>query len=137
MTEASAGAVEPDVSDGEVRLVFWHHGRHGGSSSTRSIAIESWAAIAKNYSGAVSTALEQMMALDPSRLRGRLLLLHGPPGTGKTTALRALGHAWRGWCDLEYVLDPEYLLRDPAYLTRFCCRRPMTIPIRLSRGGGC
>ena len=40
-------------------------------------------------------------------LGGRLLLWHGPPGTGKTFALRALGWEWRSWCDLHYVTDPE------------------------------
>jgi hypothetical protein len=30
--------------------------------------------------------------------------------------MRALAHAWRDWCALEYVLDPEKLLRDPGYL---------------------
>lgn len=34
----------------------------------------------------------------------------------KTTALRALAHAWRGWCQLDYVLDPERLFADPGYL---------------------
>ena len=49
--------------------------------------------------------------------RGRLLLWHGAPGTGKTHALRALARAWRDWCSVHCVLDPEALLSpDPNYL---------------------
>jgi len=78
--------------------------------------VQPWSAIRQNYSAGVAAALDRLMRLQPADLRGRLLLLYGPPGTGKTTALRALADAWRGWCDLECVLDPERLMREPAYL---------------------
>ena len=49
--------------------------------------------------------------------RGRLLLWHGVPGTGKTHALRALARAWRPWCSAHCILDPDALLSpDPRYL---------------------
>ncbi len=115
---AVVDAVEPAPPDDEAaRIAFWHLARCGASNTERSIAIQPWAAIRKNYSAVVAGALDRLMALEPHGLHGRLLLLHGPPGTGKTTALRALAHAWRGWCDLEYVLDPDQLLRNPSYLT--------------------
>src|SRR5437660_1593737 len=57
-----------------------------------------------------------LMGLGPGGVTGRLLLLHGPPVTGKTTALRALARQWRGWCQVDCVLDPERLFNDPSYL---------------------
>ena len=39
------------------------------------------------------------------------------PGTGKTSALRALIWQWRAWCAAEYIVDPEVLFGDqPSYL---------------------
>ena len=48
----------------------------------------------------------------------RLVLWHGAPGTGKTTAVRALLHAWREWADAVVVSDPESLLSNGKYLRR-------------------
>lgn len=116
---AVRGAEEaPAIEDEAVAVRFWHQQRCGGpKSSTRDVAIEPWPVIQRNYSSAVAVALEAVMAMGPDALSGRLLLLHGPPGTGKTTALRSLAHGWRSWCRLEVVVDPERLLGDPAYLT--------------------
>jgi ATPases of the AAA+ class len=57
------------------------------------------------------------MGLRPDDVTGRLMLLHSPAGTGKTTALRALAHAGRDWCRIECVIDPETLSAEPGYLT--------------------
>jgi hypothetical protein len=117
LDQACADAVEPaPPEDDALALGFWHLGRTNPRRASRTVAIAPWPSIRHNYASSVATAFDRLMVLDPATLSGRLLLMHGPPGTGKTTALRALAHAWRRWCRVDYVLDPERLLSTPGYL---------------------
>jgi ATPase family associated with various cellular activities (AAA) len=57
-----------------------------------------------------------MSDLDAVIAGGRLLLWHGAPGTGKTSALRTLARENHLRIGVEYVLDPEALFgRDAGY----------------------
>jgi hypothetical protein len=99
-----------------VNVGFWHAGHHGPSRSERFLAFQDWPAIRPNYTAAAAASFDRLMAMRKDSLPGKLLLLHGPPGTGKTTALRALADAWREWCQFDYVLDPESLFNQSSYL---------------------
>jgi len=101
--------------DGAVRMGFWHLA-NTAQRQVRAIEAPTWEQVRRNYAGSVAGQLERVMAFTPETINGRLILLHGPPGTGKTTALRALGLAWQRWCKIDCVLDPEVLLGSPGYL---------------------
>jgi hypothetical protein len=117
LAAAAENAVEePQPAPDSVPIGFWHFGTHGPRRVQREIDAAPWPKIRANYATPVAQTLEKLMALDGSAVNGRLLLLHGEPGTGKTTALRALAQQWRAWCQVDCVLDPERLFGDPAYL---------------------
>ena len=105
------------LPEGVVRMRFWSSGLKEPQSSSRSVASPGWAEVSGNYAAETSAALAGLMdAPGLDGRTGRLVLWHGEPGTGKTTAVRALSREWSSWCDTHYVTDPEQLFADPRYL---------------------
>jgi len=101
----------------QIKIGFWYRTQQCARVVHRTVEAVAWSDARHNYPAAASESLEESMK-DVTQVfaRGRLMLWHGPPGTGKTSALRTLALENRGTLSIEYVLDPEVLFgRDAAY----------------------
>ncbi len=87
----------------------------GGYS--RMIDVPRWDEIGANYPLSVRGQIDHLITrFNPNMEPGRLILWRGKAGTGKTYALRALGHEWRKWADLIYIVEPEAFFSGGPYM---------------------
>lgn len=109
--------IHTDAGEGAVNVKFWTHSVRGPSLYNRRIDVASWADISHNYPN--KEDVETLVNFPPEQLgeAGKMVIWHGPPGTGKTWAIRTLIDAWRSWAEINYIVDPEQFLGDkPAYM---------------------
>jgi len=104
------------TEDQTVPITFWSLGGGGAHASSRGIAVPEWEEIEQNYPAGVRDRLAPLVTDFRPSAGGQLVLWHGPPGTGKTHALRALAWQWRKWCSVHYVTDPEQFFGLSSYM---------------------
>lgn len=97
----------PALRDDRIFVSFWRNGPDEPAPLRRRIAVPRWSEIERNYHRATRRRLGALMRLKPDVAAGKLLLWHGPPGTGKTWALRALSREWADWATTHCITDPE------------------------------
>ena len=109
--------VVAELDDGETtRCELWSAGRNGASGHDHKVQSSRWADVRRNYASATATQLDELMGMSAPDDNGGLVLWHGPPGTGKTSAVRTLITEWLPWCDAHIVTDPEQFFTSPEYL---------------------
>jgi hypothetical protein len=99
-----------------IPVKFWYHTTDGPQATFRTIDIRPWNEIDNNYAEHVRGPISRLMKVTGDSVKGRIILMHGPPGSGKTTLLRALGGSWRSWCTMSYILDPDIMLNNGTYM---------------------
>jgi len=94
---------------------FSYLGATGISRQTQFLRCPGWTEIRVNYPAPTRSAIDQLLALKAPWKRGRLIIWHGPPGTGKTYAIRAMLQAWKDRFNFVVITDPENFAASPAY----------------------
>lgn len=107
---------EPTESN-EVQFQFVFASEYGAESHDRNISVDEWTTIRPNYSGAIVTKLDRLMQFNPDEsVAGKIGILLGPAGTGKTHLIRSLSREWKSWANFKYILDVERFFKDPNYM---------------------
>lgn len=105
---------QPPPSHVDVRL--WHKSANISINGRRTIQAPEWGEVRHLYPAAVAAAIDELTTFCDDPRLGRLMLWHGQPGTGKTSAIRALLRAWEGRCQGQVIVDPELFFCDPGYM---------------------
>lgn len=115
VTTDFASRIEPASDVGLIPIDFWQVS-NGPYTVTRRLEAPTWTDVAGHYPAEVGARLESLAETRPSVGNGRIILWHGAPGTGKTTAVRALARHWAAECRFQIVLDPDMVFAKSSIL---------------------
>ncbi len=102
----------------------WTMGRFGPTADHLTNEFVPWTESRANFPTASRHVMDQLVAVERP-VGGSMMVWHGRPGTGKTTAIRSLAREWSPWCDVELVVDPEAFLGSASYLMGVLTEQPI------------
>ena len=97
-----------------VKVKFWSLASYGPKYDSKFLELPTWNDIENNYSKGARESLQNLMDLNSSTLDGggKIILLHGPAGSGKALALDTPLPTPTGWTTMKDVQIGDELLDD-------------------------
>ena len=80
------------------------------------IDVPKWENIKDNYHPSTAKHFEKLLHTNANIGSGKLIIIHGEPGTGKTYAIRSLLREWKKVIKCYYIMDVENFFNIPSYL---------------------
>ncbi len=100
-------------------ISFWGHAGNDYEAFHRKVTLLNWEdSVEVNYPAKVKKQLEVLRDLKSPIEGGKIILMHGQPGTGKTSLIRSLARQWTSWCHTSYITDPENFLGHPGAMLK-------------------
>ena len=70
----------------------------------------------QNYPNKIRAKVEKLLTAKPRDLKkGKLTILNGIAGSGKSNLIRGLASAWHDWAELVYITDTEEFFNDSRF----------------------
>jgi hypothetical protein len=113
LREIFEGALAPADDAAAIRVMY--QGSYGPEWYRTDLKCEEWEGLRPNYATTTANALDRYMAgeVDPSR--GRLIIWHGEPGTGKTYAVRTFINIMKKTHHIVYLPDAMDMLGSTSF----------------------
>lgn len=109
----------PPLGPSDFPMVRWRHARKWGDTGIATSLVQQAEPVENvlaNYPAEVGEELHHLAGLtDLEGISGRLIVFCGPPGTGKTHAIKSLAKSWEHWAELHLVSEIATLLDIPPY----------------------
>ena len=112
----------PEPDEDLINVNFWSNGSHGPNNNQRKLQATDPSELELNYTAKTKQALQELLARDEQSITGRIILLHGEPGTGKSYFIRLLLRSWKKWCEGHYLVDAEQFFGVASYMTHVVFR---------------
>lgn len=110
----------PPRPDNVIPVAFWMQDpiSREAYQRRRDITVHRWSDVQANYPATVRDEAGPLVTMGAPTTEGsgKLILLHGPPGTGKTRFILTLLSEWRDWCTASVVTDSDRFFGDATYL---------------------